>query len=172
MKSRGTHTLKHLDTLPFLKGERSVSRGGNGEPLLWLITQQGPGRTPCHFHCQTHYTTEEDSPPLLSCPFSPAVMWRYPSTAGIDELGMSKWKAKRNVLNAHNIFSPHTITYAIVGKCIILLQKSNWKYRENTFKWEVLQFSLGTLEILTVNIYSQQQGELPNQLKYNKIEVV
>lgn len=99
-----THTHQHLHTLPFLKGERSVSRG-NGEPLLWLITQQGPGRTQCHFHCQTHYTTEEDSPLLLSCPFSPAVMWRNPSTAYGDELSTSKWKTKWNVLNTHNIFS-------------------------------------------------------------------
>lgn len=29
-----THSLQYLHTLPFLKGERSVSRGGNGEPLL------------------------------------------------------------------------------------------------------------------------------------------
>lgn len=65
-KGISTHTLWHLHTLSFLKGERSVSRGRNGEPLLWLITRQGPGRTLCHFHRHTHYTTEEDSlPPSL-----------------------------------------------------------------------------------------------------------
>lgn len=80
-----THPLHHLHTLPFLKGERSVSRGGNGEPLLWLITRQGPGRTQCHFHCQTHYTTEEDSPPLLLCPLHSAVVLKNPLSACSDE---------------------------------------------------------------------------------------
>lgn len=65
-KRISTHTLWHLHTLSFLKGERSVSRGRNGEPLLWLITRQGPGRTLCHFHCHTHYTKEEVPPPPRS----------------------------------------------------------------------------------------------------------
>lgn len=57
------HDWEKAPTHCFLKGERSVSRGGNGELLLWLITRRGPGRAQCHFHCQAHYTTEDPPHP-------------------------------------------------------------------------------------------------------------
>lgn len=173
MKSRGTHILRHLHTLPFLRGERSVSRGGNCEPLLWLITWQGPGRTQCHFHCQTHYTAEEDSPPLLSCPFSPAVMWRNPSTACRDELRVGHVEVESQVKYAEHTqcFSCYTICYS-GSMHNSATRKEQLEIQKRHFKWMAQQFSLEILAILTVNLYIQQWGGLPKQLKYYKIEVL
>lgn len=64
-----------------------------------MITRQGPGRTQCHFHCQTHYTTEEDSPPLLSCPLCSAVMLRNPLSLSLSLHAEMSW-AHQKLLGA------------------------------------------------------------------------
>lgn len=104
-KGISTHTLWHLHTLSFLKGERSVSRGRNGEPLLWLIARQGPGRTLCHFHRHTHYTREEDSlpHPLLTCPLERQSPNRnvFSEKGGDERYACWRRETNRNMLNTH-----------------------------------------------------------------------
>lgn len=99
-----THILVHYTfpycTLSYLKGERSVSRGGNGEPLLWLSTRQGPGRTQCHFHCQTHYTRRR-TPPCT--PTSPTLMSLFSSAVMSGKL--SRWLFCAQICWTHTILS-------------------------------------------------------------------
>lgn len=147
MKSKGnTHTRT---ALPFLKGERSESRGGNGEPLLWLITQQGPGRTQCHFHCQTHYTTEEDSPlpPLLqSCVES---LSAFPCMHWVGWAHRSE-RARKNMLNTQYT-SSHYAIYCYSGKMHnSAIREELAKNTKSEKVWDSVE-QRSTLEISSIN---------------------
>lgn len=157
-----------------------------------MSTRQGPGRTRCHFHCQTHYTTEDDgdgggggdSPSLCSSRVLFLLSSHVRRPLPPPHAKASGRASDPGLVGEESQVKCAEHTLPVLGRYALIC--SWWGKLHNPATREELLKTQGREEeekrqdvqqpSLTRNIdnqtYGRQPGEVPNQLKYGQIEVL